>query len=118
MLPGEKIPEVLEHYRSLIDKSLDVSFDTPMLEDEALETSRVTDLVRTALSVAQQLKMDATPIGVPFGTDASKFSRAGIPSIICGPGSIDLAHGAVEYLEIEQLQWAVEFYRGLMLAFV
>jgi acetylornithine deacetylase/succinyl-diaminopimelate desuccinylase family protein len=118
MLPGEKIHEVLAHYRSLIDSNIDVCFDTPMLEDEALETSCETDLVRAALRVAEDLKMDAIPIGVPFGTDASKFSRAGIPSIICGPGSIDLAHGAIEYVEIDQIEQAVKFYRGLMLAFV
>ena len=118
MLPGEKISEVLAHYRSLVDNDLNVRFDIPMLEDEALETSCEAELVRAAVRVAEDLRMNSTPVGVPFGTDASKFSRAGIPSIICGPGSIDLAHGAVEYIEIEQVAQAVKFYRGLMLAFI
>ena len=118
MLPGEKISEVLAHYRSLVDSDLNVRFDIPMLEDEALETSCETELVRAAVRVAEDLRMNSTPVGVPFGTDASKFSRAGIPSIICGPGSIDLAHGAIEYIEIEQVAQAVKFYRGLMLAFI
>ena len=29
------------------------------------------------------------PVGVPFGSDASKLARIGIPSIVLGPGSID-----------------------------
>jgi acetylornithine deacetylase/succinyl-diaminopimelate desuccinylase family protein len=117
LLPGERIPEVLAHYRSLLDPSLDAHVETPMLEDEALETSCKTDVVQCALRVSQELGMNPTPIGVPFGTDASKFSRAGIPSIICGPGSIDLAHGAIEYVEISQVEQAEEFYRRIMLAF-
>jgi acetylornithine deacetylase/succinyl-diaminopimelate desuccinylase family protein len=117
LLPGETIPKVLAHYRGLIDPSLDAHFEMPMLEDEAFETSCETDLVRCALRVSHEVGMDPEPLGVPFGTDASKFSRAGIPSIICGPGSIDLAHGAVEYVEISQVEQATEFYRRLMLAF-
>jgi acetylornithine deacetylase/succinyl-diaminopimelate desuccinylase family protein len=117
LLPGESIPEVLAYYRSLLGPELDAHFETPMLEDEALETSCETDLVQCAFRVAQELGMNWTPLGVPFGTDASKFSRAGISSIICGPGNIDLAHGAIEYVEIEQVEQAVEFYRRLMLAF-
>jgi acetylornithine deacetylase len=117
LLPGEKIPEVLAHYRGLLDPGLDAHFERPMLEDEALETSCETDVVQCALRVSQELGMNPTPVGVPFGTDASKFSRAGIPSIICGPGSIDLAHGAIEYVETLQVEQAAEFYRRIMLAF-
>jgi acetylornithine deacetylase/succinyl-diaminopimelate desuccinylase family protein len=117
LLPGEAIPEVLAYYRSLLDPGVDAHFETPMLEDEAFETSIETDLVQCALSVSRELKLDPRPIGVPFGTDASKFSRAGIPSIICGPGNIDLAHGAIEYVEVSQFEQAVEFYRRLMVTF-
>jgi acetylornithine deacetylase/succinyl-diaminopimelate desuccinylase family protein len=117
LLPGEGIPEVLAHYQSLLDSGLDAHFETPILEDEAFETCCDTDLVRCALRVTQELGMNSMPVGVPFGTDASKFSRAGIPSIICGPGNIDRAHGAIEYVEICQVEQAVEFYRRLMITF-
>jgi acetylornithine deacetylase len=40
---------------------------------------------------------------VPFGTEAGLFQRAGIPAVVCGPGSIDQAHKPDEYVEIEQL---------------
>jgi acetylornithine deacetylase/succinyl-diaminopimelate desuccinylase family protein len=117
LLPGEVIPEVLAYYRSLLDPGLDAHFEAPILEDEAFETHCDTDLVRCALRVSEELGMNSMPLGVPFGTDASKFSRAGIPSIICGPGNIDRAHGATEYVEICQVKQAVEFYRRLMITF-
>jgi acetylornithine deacetylase len=41
---------------------------------------------------------------VAFGTEAALFQRmAGIPSVVCGPGSIQQAHKPDEYVEIEQL---------------
>jgi acetylornithine deacetylase len=40
---------------------------------------------------------------VAFGTEAGLFVRAGIPTIVCGPGSIDQAHKPDEFVEIAQL---------------
>lgn len=38
-----------------------------------------------------------------FGTEAGLFQQAGIPTVVCGPGSITQAHKADEYVDIEQL---------------
>ena len=47
---------------------------------------------------------------VSFGTEAGLFSTfAGIPSVICGPGSIDQAHKPDEFVEAAQLQACEEF---------
>ena len=61
--------------------------------------------------------LDANLCGVPFGSDASKLSRQGIPSLVIGPGSIDQAHGAVEFVELAQVEKAFEFYRNFILRF-
>ena len=55
--------------------------------------------------------------GVPYGSDASKLARQGIPSIIFGPGSIDRAHAAIEYVECDQVAQATEFYSDFLLRF-
>jgi acetylornithine deacetylase len=56
-------------------------------------------------------------VGVPFGCDASKLSRAGIPSIVFGPGSIDQAHTADESVELDQVEAAFEFYQHFLRSF-
>ena len=117
LLPGEAISDVLRHYRGLFDASLDIHFEAPMLEDEAMETSCDADIVQCALRISKEMGLNPEPIGVPFGTDASKLSRAGVPSIIFGPGNIDQAHGSIEYIECAQVDRATEFYRNLMMAF-
>jgi acetylornithine deacetylase len=63
------------------------------------------------------LGLNAELCGVPFGCDASKLSRAGVPSLVFGPGSIDRAHGAVEYVELDQVEQALEFHRRFLLGF-
>lgn len=50
---------------------------------------------------------------VSYGTDGSQFRRAGIPTVICGPGSIAQAHKPNEYIEIEQIRHCVAFLRRL-----
>jgi len=40
---------------------------------------------------------------VAFGTEAGLFQEAGIPTIVCGPGSITQAHKPDEWLSLEEL---------------
>jgi len=47
-------------------------------------------------------------IGVPFGTDAPHFAATGCPTVVFGPGSIDQAHTANEWLDLDQLRAAAE----------
>jgi acetylornithine deacetylase len=40
---------------------------------------------------------------VAYGTEAGLFSLAGVPSIVCGPGDIQQAHKANEFVALDQL---------------
>jgi acetylornithine deacetylase len=51
---------------------------------------------------------------VAFGTDAGLLAGAGIPSVVLGPGSIDRAHTADEYVEIDQLERMVHIYEQIL----
>jgi acetylornithine deacetylase len=50
---------------------------------------------------------------VPFGTEAGHYQAAGIPTIVCGPGSIDQAHQPDEYITLEQFEAGAAFMRRL-----
>jgi acetylornithine deacetylase len=50
---------------------------------------------------------------VAYGTEAGLFQRAGIPAVVCGPGSIDQAHRADEFVALEQLDACTRFLRKL-----
>lgn len=124
LLPGERVPQVLAEYQGILDRLMQESPELavemespPLLEDEALETSPDEGVVRTAGAVLDSMGLDAGVRGVPFGSDASKLSRAGIPTIVFGPGSIDQAHAAVEYVETAVVEQALDFYRRFALGF-
>jgi acetylornithine deacetylase len=50
---------------------------------------------------------------VSFGTEASQFQRAGIPTVVCGPGSIEQAHKPNEFVTLEQVAKCEVFLRRL-----
>jgi len=49
------------------------------------------------------------PIAMPFGTEAGFFQQAGIPALVCGPGSIAQAHQPNEWIAISELAAADRF---------
>ncbi|MFO0997622.1 MAG: acetylornithine deacetylase [Alphaproteobacteria bacterium] len=51
---------------------------------------------------------------VAFGTEAGLFQKSGIPTIICGPGSIEQAHKPNEYIAIEQVAACEELMERLI----
>ena len=51
---------------------------------------------------------------VSFGTEGGAYQNFGIPTIVCGPGSIEQAHKPDEWIEIEQLVAAERFMDRLL----
>jgi acetylornithine deacetylase len=51
---------------------------------------------------------------VSFGTEAGLFQEAGIPTVVCGPGSIEQAHKPDEYIALEQVRACERFMRRLL----
>ena len=63
--------------------------------------------------LAQRLSGETRTTLVAFGTEAGIFKNAGIPTVVCGPGSIAQAHQPDEYVTLEQLARCEEFLLGL-----
>ncbi|MEM8879507.1 MAG: acetylornithine deacetylase [Pseudomonadota bacterium] len=51
---------------------------------------------------------------VSFGTEAGQFQDGGYSAVVCGPGSIDQAHQADEYITIEQFRQGGAFIDRLL----
>jgi acetylornithine deacetylase len=46
---------------------------------------------------------------VAYGTEGGLFSEAGVPTIVCGPGNIDQAHKADEFIAVTELEKCGKF---------
>ena len=51
---------------------------------------------------------------VAYATEGGQFTNSGIPTIICGPGSIEQAHKADEYVELSEIARCDTFLRKLL----
>lgn len=63
--------------------------------------------------LAQRLAGTRETTLVAFGTEAGLFKNAGIPTVVCGPGSINQAHQPDEFVSLEQLARCQAFMEGL-----
>ena len=60
---------------------------------------------------------DLTLAGAPWFSDAAHLSAAGLPSICLGPGSIDQAHTADEFIKITDLEAGANWFSKLIAGF-
>ena len=119
VLPSEDFAAVLDPYHLVANRiesehpgiAIKVSKD---LLIEPMETPAEATIVTDAMSAVQKVTGSARVEGEPYGTDAAKLSAAGIPSIVLGPGSIDQAHAAVEWVDCAQVLQAVDVYHRIM----
>ena len=66
-----------------------------------------------AETLALRLSRSNERIAVSFATEAGQFQRAGLPTVVCGPGSIAEAHKADEFVDEAQLAACLDFLDGL-----
>jgi acetylornithine deacetylase len=80
----------------------DTRIDLDLIQEyPGLETPAESEVVELAAALTGNRER----IKVGFGSEAGLFSsRLGIPTVVCGPGSIDQAHKADEFVAIDQLQ--------------
>lgn len=64
--------------------------------------------------LASEVTGGREPETVPYGTDALQFWDKPIELVIMGPGDIAQAHTVGEYLELDQLQEAVDVYKRMI----
>jgi len=67
-----------------------------------------------AEALARALTGDNETRVVSYAAEAGLFQRAGLPAIICGPGSIEQAHQPDEWIERSQIDEGAAFMRRLI----
>ena len=66
-----------------------------------------------AENLAMRLTRSNRTVAVSFATEAGHFQAAGLPTVVCGPGSIDQAHKPDEFVEESQLAACLAFLENL-----
>jgi len=114
--PEEMLREFTEYVRSTIEpemRAVDTAAGFTIEQISlipALDTGAETEIV----AVAHDLSGNAEIGKVSFGTEGAYFQRAGIPTVVCGPGSIQEAHKPNEFVSLDQIAQCEAFMRRLM----
>jgi len=91
------------------DPGTSISFETKA-EIPGLDTGEAEEVTR----LAQALSRNQSATKVAYATEGGLFQQAGIPAIICGPGSIAQAHKPDEYVTLEQVALCESFMERLL----
>jgi acetylornithine deacetylase len=119
-LPGDDPERMLREFKHFVRTRLEPEMCEihaaagfviePLSEILVLDASPESEIVGLVQELSGQ-----TEVGkVSFGSEASQFQRAGIPTVVCGPGSIEQAHKPNEYVTLEQVAQCEAFMRRLM----
>jgi acetylornithine deacetylase len=109
-LPGDDGAAILERFTRFAEDQV-----LPGLRANAPEAAIVTDSLAGAPALSPEPDSEAealvraltganTTHAVSFAAEAGLFQQAGFPAVICGPGSIDQAHQANEFIELDQVE--------------
>ena len=119
-LPGDDPERLLGEFKDYVGRALEPEMRSVhaaagfiierLSEIPMLDTGPESEVVE----LAQELSGERDFGKVSFATEGSQFQHAGIPTVVCGPGSIAQAHKPNEYVTVEQLQRCEAFLRGLM----
>lgn len=67
-----------------------------------------------AVQLARELGMTISPTKVTYGTESGIYEAAGMSAVVIGPGDIAQAHGANEYVDLEQIDKCEAFFLALL----
>ena len=119
-LPGDDPDALLREFEAHVRKAIEPEMHavdprsgftiTKMSEIPALDTGAESEIA----GLAQELSGSGDIDKVSFGTEASQFQVAGVPTVVCGPGSIRQAHKPDEFVKLEQVTRCEVFLRALI----
>jgi len=98
----------LEQAMKVVDPATGIHFETICAVPSFLARDN-----EPALLAAQRLSGEQRTTLVAFGTEAGHFQRAGISTVVCGPGFIDQAHQPDEFVSLDQLARCEAFLQRL-----
>jgi len=103
---SDLVKEVIDYARNVLEPEMkavapEAGFDfQDRSEFAGLDTSENAEITL----LAKQLSGRNSHSKVAYGTEGGLFSQAGIPTVVCGPGNIDQAHKADEFIKITELE--------------
>jgi len=104
--PGDSNEGFLSAIQACVPEGAQAEWEVPFMGGPLPAPGENSDAAQAFCTAA------GLPVGPPvdFWTEASLFSSAGLPALVLGPGCIEQAHIADEWVALSQLRKAFEMY--------
>lgn len=107
-LPAEARQQVIDALAGRLPADFQVVHHDAFIAARGLSDAANGSLAKTLSASAAKVANRGELVVAPYGTDASVFSTAGVPTVVFGPGSIEQAHTHDEWLDVAELESAVD----------
>ncbi|OSY89433.1 acetylornithine deacetylase [Tenacibaculum holothuriorum] len=119
-IPEDSIMDIVNEYQDYCDELQEEK--RKLFPDFKIENTLLhppvpglqTDEKASVVDLISEVTGNNKPSYVAYATEAGQFAEAGFESIICGPGSIEQAHRANEFVSIEQLNLGVQMIENIV----
>ena len=118
-VPGQNYQDIIDDFQEMFVKlkqgNSQFEAEVSVVRDvKALETDSNCDFVKDFCSAVGISGTKA----VGFTTDGPHFASLGVPVVIFGPGKPEVCHKPDEYIDISDVEKAVEYYKNIILKFL
>ncbi len=119
-IPRDNLAEIVKEFSVYCSERIAImrkkvpEFNITSKERFPLVVPLDTDTEAPVVKFVQQLTDRKTINAVSFASEAGQFAAEGFEAVICGPGSIEQAHRANEFIEVGQMEKGVAFMQKLI----
>jgi len=115
LAPNEPPSAAYEELIAYVTKDADrggcrIEHDAPFMQSMGLSDDNNRAVAGHLTKLIRQHGREGKVCGAPYGTDAAAISAGGVPTVVCGPGSIEQAHTADEFIAIDELKLGAEIF--------
>jgi len=108
--PLEARQELIDHLAREVKLGPDLEHDEPFMRGLPLGDQANRELADRLGAVVRRVAGTCRTVGAAYATDAASLAAAGVPTVVFGPGSIEQAHTADEWIALDSLEMAAEVY--------
>jgi acetylornithine deacetylase/succinyl-diaminopimelate desuccinylase-like protein len=112
LVPGEDPVRARQHVIDFIAQETGlaehIEHAEPYMKNGGLNDARNGALADQLVAAVRTLGIASQTCGVAFGTDAACYDAVGVPTVVFGPGSIEQAHTADEWVPLVEVDQASE----------
>lgn len=119
-IPSDSIPLIYAEFEAKCQELIaEAKLKVPTFEIHTQSKFPPIDSLDTPTDAAvvtfvNQINDEITTNAVSYASEAGQFAAEGFETVLCGPGSIEQAHRADEFIEISQLELGVQFIERLI----